>query len=392
MLHKKLDVPGTSGEFLPRSHLSYTAVSQGTEKCVSAAQNVQAGPSTWSQPMNPLLSQSTSGNKWTSSTQFTQPGPSGLLWTQSRPSSSKGADESMLIEIRGQQVRYRPSLTPPIAWDDSTFLNLEVSNEEPEKQQVTDNSDQKSSDECSEAKSQESESPEKKHGGGLFCKKGMPILAKLSPFKRHSVERDTMCSSKSDLVYHVTEKSSVSKPFFSFPTRIKAKSNPPSGVTSPTHEGGPEWQQRLDPDQREELCKVLSPEMKEKLNSGFFLPEYEKLLHLLYVDSETLRSLLSTSEGAEQVCSVLPPEKGKQLHSDLPFKTKKGLLFKFFGDEQEISRNVSTSSADSGLGKSLERGQSPSLIEKFNDKSLINSRVDSPNIKKYLQEGKEVFV
>ncbi|WP_264705373.1 hypothetical protein [Wolbachia endosymbiont (group A) of Gymnosoma rotundatum] len=138
MLHKKLDVPGTSGEFLPRSHLSYTAVSQGTEKCVSAAQNVQAGPSTWSQPMNPLLSQSTSGNKWTSSTQFTQPGPSGLSWTQSRPSSSKGADESMPIEIRDQQVRYRPSLTPfPTAWDDSTFLNPEVSNEEPEKQQVT---------------------------------------------------------------------------------------------------------------------------------------------------------------------------------------------------------------------------------------------------------------
>ncbi|MGY5857312.1 hypothetical protein LBW99_04195 [Wolbachia endosymbiont of Nasonia oneida] len=272
------------------------------------------------------------------------------------------------------------------AWDSSTFLNLEVSNEESEKQQVTDKSDRKSSDEYSEAKSQDSKSP-KKHGGGFFCKEGP--LAKLSSFKRHDEGRDTTRSTPET---PVTEKLPVSESSSSFPGRIKAKSNPPSGVTSPTHEGGPEWQQRLDPDQREELCKVLSPEMKEKLNSGFFLPEYEKLLHLLYVDSETLRSLLSTSEGAEQVCSVLPPEKGKQLHPDLPFKAKKGLLFKFFDDEQEISRNVSTSSADSGLGKSLERGQSPSLIEKFNDKSLINSRVDSPNIKKYLQEGKEVFV
>ncbi|WP_341814077.1 MULTISPECIES: hypothetical protein [unclassified Wolbachia] len=281
---------------------------------------------------------------------------------------SLGAGEGMLTEanIRDQKMTCRPSSIPfPIAWDNSMSLNSGVSedspkdmknicNEEPEKQQVTDKSDRKSSDECFEAKSQESESPEKKHGGGV--QKIKKLLS--SPFKkqygvnlkRHDVGRDTTRSTPGT---PVTEKPPVSKPFFSFPTRIKAKNNPPSGVTSPTHEGGPEWQQRLDPDQREELCKVLSPEMKEKLNSGFFLPEYEKLLHLLYVDSETLRSLLSTSEGAEQVCSVLPPEKGKQLHSDLPFKAKKGLLFKFFDDEQEISRNVSTSSADSGYSSGL---------------------------------------
>ncbi|WP_395461759.1 hypothetical protein [Wolbachia endosymbiont (group A) of Therophilus tumidulus] len=127
----------------------------------------------------------------------------------------------------------------PTAWNDSINLGVSedslkdtenICNEEPEKQQVTDKSDRKSSDEYSEAKSQDSKSP-KKHGGGLFCKEGP--LAKSSPLKRRSVERDTMCSSKSDLVYHVTEKSSVSKPFFSFPTRIKAKSNPSSKVTSP---------------------------------------------------------------------------------------------------------------------------------------------------------------
>ncbi len=284
MLHKKLDVPGTSGEFLPRSHLSYTAVSQGTEKCVSAAQNVQAGPSTWSQPMNPLLSQSTSGNKWMSSTQFTQPGPSGLSWTQSRPSSSKGADESMLIEIRGQQVRHRPSLTPsPIAWDDSTFLNLEVSNEEPEKQQVTDESDRKSSDECSEAKSQDSKSPEKKHGGGL--QKIKKLLS--SPFKkqygvnlkRHDVGRDTTRSTPET---PVTEKPPVSKLFSSFPARIRARSNPSSAVTSPTHEGASGGLKPLTSDERKELRLFLSPELQKKLDSNSFSPGKERLLYLTH--------------------------------------------------------------------------------------------------------------
>ncbi|WP_353289286.1 hypothetical protein [Wolbachia endosymbiont (group A) of Paraperithous gnathaulax] len=76
-------------------------------------------------------------------------------------------DESMLIKIQGQQVSYRPSLTPfPTAWDNSTFLNLEVSNEESEKQQVTDKSDRKSSNECFKAKPQKNESS-KKHGGGV---------------------------------------------------------------------------------------------------------------------------------------------------------------------------------------------------------------------------------
>ncbi|WP_264718915.1 hypothetical protein [Wolbachia endosymbiont (group A) of Lasioglossum morio] len=50
-------------------------------------------------------------------------------------SLSEGADESMLIEIRDQK---RSSSIPSLrAWDSSTFLNPEVSNEEPEKQQVT---------------------------------------------------------------------------------------------------------------------------------------------------------------------------------------------------------------------------------------------------------------
>ncbi|WP_423349198.1 hypothetical protein [Wolbachia sp. wLmal] len=191
-------------------------------------------------------------------------------------------DESMPIEIRDQQVRYRPSLTPPpIAWDDSTFLNLEVSNEESEKQQVTDESDRKSSDECSKAKSQDSKSPEKKHGGGLQkIKKLLSSLFKKQygvNLKRHDVGRDTTRSTPET---PVTEKPPVSKPFSSFPARIRARSNPSSAVTSPMHEGGPEWQQRLNPDQREELRPFLSPEERKKLNSNYFSPGEEWHLYL----------------------------------------------------------------------------------------------------------------
>ncbi|WP_353273726.1 hypothetical protein [Wolbachia endosymbiont (group A) of Ennomos erosarius] len=231
-------------------------------------------------------------------------------------------DESMPIEIRDQQVRYSPSgpyrsrgemtcrsssILFPTAWDDSIFLNLGVSedspkdtenicNEEHKEQKVIDKSDQKSSDECSEAKSQESESPEKKHGGGLFCKKGMPILAKLSPFKRRSVERDTMCSSKSDLVHYVTEKPLLSKRSAS---ERRAKSNPPSKVTSPTHEGVPEWQQRLDPDQREKLRPFLSPEERKKLNSNSFSPGEERLLYLTHALEGKRELSRSLCEGEE---------------------------------------------------------------------------------------------
>ncbi|WP_265035371.1 MULTISPECIES: hypothetical protein [unclassified Wolbachia] len=256
----------------------------------------------------------------------------------------------------------------------------------PEKQQVTDESDRKSSDECSKAKPQKNESP-KKHGGGFFCKER---LAKLSPFKRCSVERDTISSSRSGPVHYVTEKPLLSKRFAS---ERRATNNPPSGVTSPVTEaciknkpGATELKdggfsnrpkiralvesssglnlQPLTSSQKDELYKVLSPEMKEKLDFGFFPPGYKKLLYLLYVDKRELRLLLSSPGKVEQVCSVLPPEERKQLHPNLSLEAKKGLLFKFFGDKQEISRNVSTSSEDSGVF-SLSQNSNNSVLSNF---------------------------
>ncbi|WP_353285651.1 hypothetical protein [Wolbachia endosymbiont (group A) of Gastracanthus pulcherrimus] len=253
-----LDVAGTSGG--PLTRLSSTAVSGGVRETsssvqsVGTVQNVQAGTSAWSQPINPWSSSASSAGLWS--------------LPQIRPSSSKGANEGVQT---GKSIWYASSSHSPDVEDVKSIFSVE-----PEKQQV--------SGECSEAKSKESESP-KKHKGGFLCKERWLPLTNFSSFKRHSVERDTMYSSKSDLVYHVTKKPPVSKPFFSFPTRIKAKSNPPSEVTSPTHEGGPEWQQRLNPDQREKLRPLLSPELQKKLDSNSLSPEDEQLKHLLYTPS-----------------------------------------------------------------------------------------------------------
>ncbi|GFR11935.1 uncharacterized protein TNCT_218311 [Trichonephila clavata] len=128
----QLDVPGTSREFLPRSHLSSSVTNPHSSKCVGAAKNVQAGTSAWSQPMGawplpassaePSLwqpsrpsswkgasesgsawtsqpigfwsSQSTSGNQWMPSQQLTEPGPSCSFWQKPSQVSSFMVNES----------------------------------------------------------------------------------------------------------------------------------------------------------------------------------------------------------------------------------------------------------------------------------------------------------
>ncbi|QTP62240.1 hypothetical protein HUB92_05255 [Wolbachia endosymbiont of Wiebesia pumilae] len=143
-------------------------------------------------------------------------------------------DESMLIKIQGQQVSYRPSLTPfPTAWDNSTFLNLEVSNEESEKQQVTDKSDRKSSNECFKAKPQKNESS-KKHGGGVQKMKKWLSSTFSKQYdvnlKRHDEGRGTTRSTPET---SVTKKLSVSRLFSSLSDIVRAENNSPSKETSP---------------------------------------------------------------------------------------------------------------------------------------------------------------
>ncbi|WP_265027125.1 hypothetical protein [Wolbachia endosymbiont (group A) of Bombylius major] len=222
-------------------------------------------------------------------------------------------DESMLIEIRGQQVRYRPSSIPfPTAWDNSISLNFgvfedspkdteNICNEEPEKQQVTDESDRESSDECSKAKPQKNEAP-KKPGSGLQSKikSFFSLLSKPkqhdASLKRHDVGRDTTRSTPET---PVTEKSSVSKSFFSFPNRIKAKSNPPSGVASPTHEGASGGLKPLTSDERKELRPFLSPEEQKKLDSGSL--EDAQIKYLLYTFGGKRETHLSIENETSQL-------------------------------------------------------------------------------------------
>ncbi len=211
---------------------------------------------------------------------------------------SLGAGEGTLTEANIQDQKRSSSIPSLRAWDSSTFLNSEdslkdtenICNEEPEKQQVTDESDRKSSDECSKAKPQDSKSPEKKHGDGLLCSNSSigSMWSKLKgnvlpSLKRNNKGRGSVYSISSSVSApggSVPEKLPVSESSSSFPGRIKAKSNPPSAVTSPTHEGVPEWQQRLNPDQREELRPFLSPEERKKLNSNYFSPGEEWHLYL----------------------------------------------------------------------------------------------------------------
>ncbi|WP_264705963.1 hypothetical protein [Wolbachia endosymbiont (group A) of Ancistrocerus nigricornis] len=142
-------------------------------------------------------------------------------------------DESMIIKTQVQEVSYRPSLTPLLAaWDNSTFLNLEVSNEESEKQQVTDKSDRKSSNECFKAKPQKNESSEE-HGGCVQKMKKWLSSAFSKQYdvnlKLHDEGRGTTRSTPET---SVTKKLSLYRLFSSLSDVVRAENNSPSKETS----------------------------------------------------------------------------------------------------------------------------------------------------------------
>ncbi|WP_265025758.1 hypothetical protein [Wolbachia endosymbiont (group A) of Bibio marci] len=83
MPSRQFTEPGPSG-------LSW---SQSGPSSWKGANPVGANP--WAQQTNPCLSQGTSENKWISSMQFTKPEPSGLSCSQSGASSSRGAGKNM---------------------------------------------------------------------------------------------------------------------------------------------------------------------------------------------------------------------------------------------------------------------------------------------------------
>ncbi|WP_341814782.1 hypothetical protein [Wolbachia endosymbiont (group A) of Chalcis sispes] len=160
------------------------------------------------------------------------------------------AGEGTLTEANIPDQKRSSSIPSFRAWDSSTFLNSEdslkdtenICNEEPEKQQVTDESDRKSSDEGSKAKPQKNESS-KKHGGGLQSK--IKSFFSLSPqpkqhnasFKRHDEGRDTKRSTPET---PVTEKPPVSTRSPSLPIEIvKSRSLKVTPVTEVHTENKP---------------------------------------------------------------------------------------------------------------------------------------------------------
>ncbi|WP_353270087.1 hypothetical protein [Wolbachia endosymbiont (group A) of Myopa testacea] len=327
-LYNSVSLPG------PAAQLNSIAVSYGVSgpsssvQSVGAAQNVRAGTSAsfqpmdhWSLPVFYAQSSDISVPRFQPPTQLSSSGASSL----------KGANESMSI---GNSTWYLPSSTSFLTTrNDSMSSSLGVFADspsvkgkesifsvEPEKQQVTDKSDRESSDECSKAKLQKSESP-KKHRGGLqsTIKSLLSSLSKLkqhgASLKRFDVGRDTMHSSVSDSGGFVTEKPPLSERSAS---ERKAKSNPPSKVTSPVHStingsisGLPSQgttvvesnsalksQKRLDPDQREELLPFLSPELRKKLDSNSFFLGKEQHLYLMNTLSE--KSKIKKSFGSQE--------------------------------------------------------------------------------------------
>ncbi|MFP3021226.1 MAG: hypothetical protein ACEY3F_08055 [Wolbachia sp.] len=330
----QVDIPGTSEGFSPRSHLSSPVTNPHSSKCVGAAQTVPAGTSAWSQPIG----------FWSSPAPSAEPS----LWQPSRPLSRKGANESGSAWT-SQPIGFWSSPASSAgfsSWSQSGPSSWKGANPvgaNPCLSQGT-------------SENKKSESP-KKHWSRAIPNEILSFL------KRNNKERNSISSSRSTPAISVTKKPPLSERSAS---ERKAKSNPPSKVTSPTHEGVPgglKLQQCLTSGQSKELYKVLSPEMKKKLDSGSLPLGYEKLLYLLYVDKRELRLLLSEPKAKEQMCSVLPlpPEKMEQVQSSSPEEVL-SLLHTFFNNQ------------------------------KISDNFLISSRVDSPNIKKHLQEEKEVFI
>ncbi|WP_341818722.1 hypothetical protein [Wolbachia endosymbiont (group B) of Ennomos erosarius] len=483
-LHNHVNSAGTSKGFPPLPQLNSIAVSYGVSG-PSKGGNLGAAAASGSIPGSSLRlqsepSSSKDANKgmstWTSQpmNHWSSPASSAgfSLWSQSEPSSSRGAGKNMLTGSSSWSLP--PSTSFLTTRNDSISSNLgifadppedteNICSMKPEKQQVTDESDRESSDECSEAKSQESESP-KKHGGGPLCSNSSTgsMWSKLKgnvlpSLRRNNRERSSVCSISSSVsapVTPVTEELPLSTRSPSLPIEIvKSRSLKVTPVTevhtenkptelndsitelpsqgtvgklnmpgdrsskisvdsglgslergqspplteefsdssqqdlsigvklgnmlsellnsaqnllknpaSSTHRGvpgGPKRQASLTSSQRQELRKVLSPEMRKKLDANFFPPGYEKLLHILYVDSEGLCSLLSSPEAKEQVCSVLPPEEKEQVQSGSPEEIVR-LLHKFFSNQ------------------------------KISDNCLLSSKIDFPKIKKLLQE--EIFV
>ncbi|WP_265033546.1 hypothetical protein [Wolbachia endosymbiont (group A) of Sicus ferrugineus] len=410
--------------------------------------------------------------------------------TQNPCSSLKGADKS----VRTTWYVSSPLTTgnDPMSSSLGVFADSpsvkgkeSIFSVEPEKQQVTDKSDRESSDECSEAKLQKSESPssqkelksnlsldsntssklqlikehlrnklsKKKKGSknNSFSDGSTPSgsLGKMS-FKRNKEERDSISSSVSAPGGFVSKKPLLSKRSVS---ERKAKSNPPSKVTSPVHStingSIPELPSQgvvgelnmpgdrsskisadsglgsLERGQLLPLAEEFSDSSQQSLSIGIKLGNM--LSELLNSAQNLLKNPASSTHkgvpgGPKRQTSLTPSQreelykvfsdkmKGKLNSSSFPSGYEK-LLHLLYVDQRELLLLLSEPKAKEQLcsvlplpPEKMEQVQSSSPEEvlrlfhtffsnqKISDNFLISSKVDSPKTEKHLQEEKEVLV
>ncbi|WP_341819992.1 hypothetical protein [Wolbachia endosymbiont (group A) of Cydia strobilella] len=237
-------------------------------------------------------------------------------------------DESMLIKIQGQQVSYRPSLTPfPTAWNDSMSLNSVASNEEPEKQQVTDESDLESNDECSKAKPQ-SESPSSRKGSESNSFSGSSTPSKV---RQSSILESLENTSFGGIPEHLPQ-DAVSKP--NVPGDRSSKISVDSGLGSLERPQSNSSITTSTVPGISESRKDLNPPVDNKRPQSLPLADFSTC-----ASNETVKAFLcfldyfSSSEGKKQLPLLLSSEAGKQLSSISDPREQENLLDFLFSTE-----------------------------------------------------------
>ncbi|WP_265017758.1 hypothetical protein [Wolbachia endosymbiont (group A) of Andrena dorsata] len=267
------------------------------------------------------------------------------------------AGEGTLTEANIPDQKRSSSIPSPTAWNDSMSLNSVASNEEPEKQQVTDESDLESNDECSKAKPQ-SESPSSRKGSESNSFSGSSTPSKV----RQSSILESLENTSFGGIPEPLPQDAVSKPNVpgdrnskiskdsGFESLERPQSN--SSITTSTVPGISESRKDLNPPVDNKRPQSLpladfSTCASNKTVKAFlcFLdyfssPEGKKQLPLLLSseagkqlssisdprEQENLLDFLFSTEGNKQLCSLFSSENKQQLHSLFSPKGKE-LLF-----------------------------------------------------------------
>ncbi|WP_341814570.1 hypothetical protein [Wolbachia endosymbiont (group A) of Chalcis sispes] len=300
----------------------------------------------------------------------------------------------------GDQSQLSLSIPSPIAWNDSMSLNSVASNEESEKQQVTDESDRKSSDEYSEAKSQDAVSKPNVPGdrnSKISKDSGFESLER--PQSNSSITTSTVpgiSESRKDLNPPVDNKRPQSLPLADFSTYASNKtvkaflcfldyfSSPEGKKQLPlllSSEAGKQLSSISDPREQEnlldflfstegnkQLCSLFSSENKQQLHS-LFSPKGKELLFSPSPEGQKTIPLVLSPEGKERLPLLLSPE-GEQISK--PFSPEAGNIISLLICSRVEPKNMSHRSFRDKLAKWLHRNSSLSKVASSQEKPLTN--------------------